>query len=48
MKTLTLESLCFCVESFGQASLYAAILLLRENDKKKKKIKQLTLESPIV
>ena len=34
MKQLTLESLCFCAESFGQASLYTAILLLRKNYKK--------------
>ena len=48
MKQLTLESLC-CAESFGQASLHAAILLLMKNDKKKiKKIKQLTLESPTI
>ena len=47
MKPLTLESLCFCAESFDEASLYGAILLRRKNDKSKK-IKQLTLESLIV
>ena len=30
MKPLTLESLRFCSESFGQASLYATILLRKK------------------